>query len=105
MMAIRRHKKDDDVIIRVRVPRKGEVLGEIEQLLGDRRMNVRCSDGHTRLCRIPGKQRRRIFLHEGDIVLVEKWEVQENERGDILMRYYPQQVDWLRRRKFLENLE
>jgi len=94
-----------EVVQRVRVPRRGQVLGEVEQLLGDRRMMVRCIDGNTRLCRIPGKIRRRIWIKEGNIVLVEPWQVQTNERGDILWRYTNQQADWLKRKGYLKGLE
>ena len=92
-------------IVRVRLPKKGQLLGEVDQLLGDRRMNIRCTDGHTRLCRIPGKMRRRVWLKEGNIVLVEPWEVQSNERGDIVWRYTNQQADWLRKNNHLEGIE
>lgn len=97
--------KGEPEMVRVRVPRAGQVLGEVEQLLGDRRMSVRCTDGHVRLCRIPGKIRRRIWIKEGNIVLVEPWEVQANERGDILWRYTYQQADWLEKKGFLKNLD
>ena len=92
-------------MIRVRLPRKGQLLGEVEQLLGDRRMSVKCTDGHTRLCRIPGKIRRRIWIKEGNIVLVEPWEVQKNERGDILWRYTNQQARWLDDHGHLKGIE
>ncbi len=92
-------------ITRVRTPRRGEVLGEVEQLLGDRRMLVKCTDGYTRLCRIPGKIRKRIWIKEGNIVLAEPWSVQTNERGDIIWRYTNQQADWLEKRGFLRGLE
>jgi translation initiation factor 1A len=92
-------------VVRVRIPREGQVLGEVEQLLGDRRMSVRCTDGNTRLCRIPGKIRRRIWIKEGNIVLVEPWEVQTHERGDILWRYTHQQAGWLERKGFLDGIE
>ena len=92
-------------IIRVRLPRMGQLLGEVEQLLGDRRMSVRCTDGHTRLCRIPGKIRRRIWIKEGNIVLVEPWSVQTTIRADILWRYTIQQAGWLDRKGYLKNLE
>lgn len=100
-----KQKSGGEQIIRVRIPRSGQVLGEVEQLLGDRRMSVRCTDGHTRLCRIPGKIRRRIWIKEGNIVLAEPWEVQTTERGDILWRYTNQQADWLERKGFLKGLE
>ncbi|RLI92598.1 MAG: translation initiation factor eIF-1A [Candidatus Altiarchaeales archaeon] len=97
--------KKGEVVQRVRIPRDGQILGEVEQLLGDRRMLVKCVDGHRRLCRIPGKIRRRIWIKEGNIVLVQPWLVQSDERGDILWRYTNQQADWLRRRGYLKGLE
>lgn len=101
----RPQKDGEQQIIRVRLPRRGQVLGEVEQLLGDRRMMIKCVDGHNRLCRIPGKIRRRIWIKEGNIVLVEPWTVQTNERGDILWRYTIQQADWLEKKGFLKSLE
>lgn len=95
---------DGEEIVRVRVPRQGQLLGEVEQLLGDRRMLIRCTDGHTRLCRIPGKIRRRIWIKEGNIVLIEPWSVQSDEKGDILWRYTLQQGDWLERKGYLEGI-
>ena len=98
-------KRGGEEPIRVRVPRGRQVLGEVEQLLGNRRMLVRCTDKHTRLCRIPGKIRRRIWIKEGNIVLVEPWSVQSEERGDILWRYKSGQAEWLSRRGYLKGLE
>ncbi|MBN2251287.1 MAG: translation initiation factor eIF-1A [Candidatus Altiarchaeota archaeon] len=95
----------DVQIIRVRTPRRGQVLGEVEQLLGDRRMLIKCTDGHTRLCRIPGKIRKRIWIKEGNIILVEPWSVQTNERGDVVWRYTNQQADWLEKKGYLKGLE
>jgi len=91
-------------IVRVRLPRGRQFLGEVEQLLGDRRMSVKCTDGNTRLCRIPGKVRRRIWIKEGNIVLVEPWSVQSNEKGDVLWRYTPQQASWLERSGYLKGI-
>ena len=101
----KRKNEPDQQIIRVRVPRGKQVLGEVEQMLGNRRMLVRCTDGHIRLCRIPGKIRKRIWIKDGSIVLVDPWEVQSEERGDILWRYNKGQVGWLKRKNFLKKLE
>lgn len=100
----KRNTGDNAEVLRVRTPRQGQVLGEVEQLLGDRRMMVKCADGYKRLCRIPGKIRKRIWIKEGTIVLVELWQVQVNERGDILWRYTGQEANWLERKGFLKNL-
>jgi len=93
----------DPEIVRVKVPRGRQLLGEVEQLLGDRRMSVKCTDNHVRLCRIPGKVRRRIWIKEGDLVLIEPWTVQSDKKGDVLWRYTPQQAEWLERKGFLKG--
>ncbi|MEA1924311.1 MAG: translation initiation factor eIF-1A [Candidatus Altiarchaeota archaeon] len=102
---MKRKPSGDQQIVRVRVPRDKQLIGEVEQMLGNRRMLVRCTDGHTRLCRIPGKIRRRIWIKEGYIVLIEPWEIQSNEKGDILWRYNKGQVGWLKRKGFLKKLD
>lgn len=99
-------KKDTGVgeIKRVRVPKPSEFVGEVEIMLGNRRMNVRCNDGRTRLCRIPGKIRKRLRIKEGDLLLIEPWEIEKDAKGDILWRYSPQDAEWLSRRGFLNGI-
>lgn len=104
-MAQKKVDKNAPIIIRVRVPREGQVLGEVEQMLGERRMMVRCTDKRTRMCRIPGKIRRRIWIKEGRIVLVEPWTVQSDKKGDILWLYPIQQENWLRDKGYLKDLD
>jgi translation initiation factor 1A len=64
---------------------------------------VRCLDGHTRTCRIPGKIRYKLRVRAGDVVLVQKWTVQENEKADYLYRYTKTQVNVLIRRGLLKE--
>ena len=61
-------------IVRVRLPKGEEVIGILEQRLGGSRNEVRCLDGKTRNCRIPGRLKRRLWVRAGDVVLVEPWE-------------------------------
>ncbi len=82
---------------RTRLPRGNESLGILEQRLGASRTRVRCLDGKTRICRIPGKLKRKLWVREGDIVIVKPWELGGDERGDIIYKYRPAQVDWLRK--------
>lgn len=89
---------------RVRTPRQdqNEILGIIEQMLGASRVRVRCMDGKLRMGRIPGKLKRKIWVREGDIVIVVPWEVQSDEKCDIVWRYTKGQVEWLRRKGYLD---
>jgi translation initiation factor 1A len=97
----KRPKPGEEQIVRVKVPRKPEVFGLIEQRLGGNKMRVRCSDGKLRIGRVPGKYSRRLWLREGNLVIVKPWEVQGHERGDIIYSYSQAQRDWLIRNNLL----
>lgn len=92
-------------LARVRVPREPEVLGLLEQRNGASRCTVRCLDGKTRVCRIPGRLKRRLWVRERDIVLVEPWEFEGDTKGDIIFKYKPVQVHWLQKNGYLDKLQ
>ncbi len=91
-------------ISRIRVPRGTEVLGTVEMMLGGDKLRVKCHDGNTRICRIPGKMRKRVWIRIGDLVLVEPWSAQSNGRADIAFRYTPTQANWLRRKNLVKTV-
>lgn len=97
-------KDDKEQVVRVRMPRGEEMLGIVDEMLGGGRFRADCKDGKSRICRVSGKFRRRQWIRPGDIVLVRPWEVQGDERGDIIWKYRRAEVDWLRRKGMLENL-
>ena len=83
------------------LPAPSDVLGIAVKLLGFDRVLVKCQDGHERLCRIRGKMKRRVWIREGDVVLVSPWDFQSDKRGDIIWRYTHSQAEWLRRKGYL----
>lgn len=91
--------------VRVRLPRDRETLGTVDQRLGGSRMRVRCMDGKTRICRIPGRLKKKLWVREGDIVLIEPWELGGDEKGDVVYKYKLIQVEWLRKNGHLKELE
>ena len=90
---------------RVRTPRNKETLGIVEQRLGASRMSIKCFDGHNRICRIPGRLKRKLWVREGDVVLVEPWELGGDEKGDIVYKYKKNQVQWLQNHGYIKSLE
>lgn len=80
---------------RLRMPKNDEVFGVVERMLGGSRMLVRCKDDRVRTCRVPGRIRRRIWIKEGDVVIIKPWAVQGEEKGDIVWRYTKPQVNRL----------
>jgi len=79
------------------LPSPNDVLGVAIKLLGYDRVLVKCQDGHERLCRIRGKMKRRVWIREGDVVLVSPWDFQADTRGDLFWRYTKSQAEQLRR--------
>jgi len=52
--------------------------------------------------RIPGKMKKRIWIREGDVVIVVPWSFQD-EKADVVWRYTRPQVDWLKRKGYLNE--
>ncbi|NOZ81088.1 MAG: translation initiation factor eIF-1A [DPANN group archaeon] len=92
-------------IRRTKLPRGNQTLGILEERLGGSRARVKCLDGKTRICRIPGRLKRRLWVRPGDILLIEPWELSGDEKGDIIFKYRPTQVDVLRKKGMLEKLQ
>ena len=92
-------------ISRIRLPRGKQTFGIIEQRLGGSRMNVRCLDGKTRICRIPGRLKRHLWVREGDVTIVEPWEFGGEDKGDIIYKYSKSQVQFLNRKGYLKKME
>ncbi len=87
---------------RLRLPREGEVLGVVEQIVGFDRLRVRCRDGHVRTCRIPGKMKKRNWVRVDDVVIVVPWEVEGDRKGDLVYRYTGTEVEWLKKKGLWE---
>jgi translation initiation factor 1A len=83
------------------LPVANDVLCIAVRLLGFDRVLVKCQDGHERLCRIRGKMKRRVWIREGDVVLVSPWDFQSDKRGDIIWRYTRGQAEWLRKNGYI----
>jgi len=96
--------KEQVEIARIRMRRKGELLGVIEMMLGGDRVRANCSDGNVRVCRIPGRLRKRVWMRPGDLILVKPWIVQSDIRADIVYRYTHTQASWLKRKGYVEGI-
>src|SRR5512136_1772150 len=91
--------EQEEEVTRVRLPRlrEGEIMGIADQLLGASRIRVMCSDGKSRLGRIPGKLKKRMWIREGDLVIVKVWSFQD-DKCDIRFRYTKTEAAYLSRR-------
>ena len=59
-----------------------------------------CEDGRSRLGRIPGKLKKRMWIREGDLLIIIPWEFQD-EKADIKYRYTRTESAYLNRRNMI----
>ena len=87
---------------RLPLPRRnrGEVFGIASQLLGAARIRVMCEDNVSRMGRITGKMKKKMWIREGDLLILRPWGFQEG-KADILFRYSRTQSQYLARRNLL----
>ncbi|MEK6897784.1 MAG: translation initiation factor eIF-1A [Nanoarchaeota archaeon] len=93
---------DEQKIMRAPLPRGEELIGIIEQRVGGNKMMVKCLDGKTRNCRVPGRLKRKLWLRPGDVVIIELWELDKN-KGDVILKYKTSQIEWLKRNGYLKE--
>jgi len=97
---------EEQPLLRVRLPIKKEILGLVQQRLGASRMRILCLDGKERICRIPGRLRRELWVREGDVVIIEPWELGGDKNGDVIFKYRSKaEVDFLKKKGYLNNIE
>ena len=98
-------EKMQSEISRLYLPKGNQTFGVIEQRLGGSRMRVRCFDSKNRICRIPGRLTRKLWVRDNDIVVVEPWQFSGDEKGDVIYKYSPTQLSFLKKRGYLKQLE
>jgi len=76
------------------------MFGCAELMMGANHIRVRGFDGVTRMGRIKGKIKKKVWIREGDILIIIPWNFQD-EKCDIIYRYTGPQVEWLRRNNYL----
>ncbi|MAM83013.1 MAG: translation initiation factor eIF-1A [Euryarchaeota archaeon] len=91
--------------IRVPLPKRkiNEMFAIADQILGGRRVTAVCEDGESRLARIPGKMRRRQWVREGDLIVVQPWDFQDS-KADVRSRYTKTQSIYLSRKGVLPEI-
>jgi len=95
---------EQNIPVRVRMPRKGEFIGVIVQRYGGNRMEIHSTDGKKRNCRVPGRFKRSLWLRPKDIVLIVPWP-DDDSKGDIIFKYNGLAVSQLRKKGILNLLK
>ncbi len=65
----------------------GQEYAQVTRMLGNGRLEAYCFDSVKRLCHIRGKIKNRVWINNGDIILVSLREFQD-EKCDVIMKYF-----------------
>lgn len=84
-------------------PTLKEMFAVADQLLGASKMIVMCEDGKSRMARIPGKMKRRMWIKPGDLIIVKPWDFQD-DKADVKYRYIKVQSANLSKRGMIPEL-
>jgi translation initiation factor 1A len=97
-----RPNENEPKFARAPLPKGREVIGIVDQRHGGNKMKVRCVDGKERVGRVPGRLKRHLWLKPENVVILEPWEL-DDTKADILLKYKPNQVAWLKKEGHLET--
>ena len=89
---------------KVREPEDDEVIGIVLRKEGGGKYRIYCTDGNERICRIPGSKKRGIWVKRDSVVLVELWDIQGDEKGDIQKSYSQAETEWLEDQGYLDEI-
>ncbi|THH14114.1 hypothetical protein EW146_g6187 [Bondarzewia mesenterica] len=88
----RRGKNENDDDKRELVFREdGQEYAQVTKMLGNGRLEAMCFDGEKRLAHIRGKMRKKVWINQGDIVLLSLREFQD-DKADVIVKYTPDEA-------------
>jgi len=69
----------------------GQEYAQVIKMLGNGRLEALCFDGIKRLCHIRGKLRKKVWINQGDIILVGLRDYQD-AKADVILKYNPDEA-------------
>jgi initiation factor 1A len=64
---------------------------QVTKMLGNGRLQAQCFDGETRLAHIRGKMRKKVWINQGDIILISLRDFQD-DKADVIVKYTVEEV-------------
>lgn len=64
----------------------GQEYAQVTKMLGNGRLEAMCFDSVRRLCHIRGKLRKKVWINQGDIILVGLRDYQD-AKADVILKY------------------
>ena len=94
-------RTSNNITKKTKLPTKDEQFAVVIEMSGGSRMKAMCEDGNTRMVRIGGKLKKRMWCRENDLILVKPWVIQGEDKADLVYRYLPTERNWIIKRDIL----
>ncbi|GAA6014742.1 hypothetical protein JCM11491_001960 [Sporobolomyces phaffii] len=65
---------------------EGQEYAQVLKMLGNGRVEAMCFDGEKRLAHIRGKMRKKVWINQGDIILLSLRDFQD-DKADVIQKY------------------
>jgi translation initiation factor 1A len=75
---------------------EGQEYAMVLRMLGNGRLEAYCYDGKTRLATIRGKMRRKVWINQGDTILLGLRDYQD-DKADVIHKFLPEEVRELKK--------
>ena len=85
---------------KVKLPVKDEQFAVVIEMSGGSRLKAMCEDGKTRMIRIGGKLKKRMWVRDNDLILIKPWPIQGDQKAALIYRYLPTERNWVIKRNF-----
>ena len=94
-------KPSENIIKKVKLPYKDEQFAVVIEMSGGSRLKAMCEDGKTRMVRIGGRFKKRMWVRINDLILIKPWPIQAETKADLVYRYLPTQRNWILNRDII----
>ncbi|KAH3758851.1 eukaryotic translation initiation factor 1A, Y-chromosomal [Pelomyxa schiedti] len=91
----RRGKNEGDEKRELTFKEDGQEYAQVTRMLGNGRLEAACFDGSKRMCHIRGKLRKKVWVNQGDIVLLGLRDYQDG-KADVILKYNSEEARMLK---------
>ena len=83
---------------------RGELMAVVKEVSGGSRLIAICEDNIGRMVRIGGRLKKKMWTRVGDLIIVKKWQIQGDEKSDLVYRYTKTEKESLRRKGLIPEV-
>jgi translation initiation factor 1A len=73
-------------------------MAVVREVSGGSRLVAMCEDNQSRMVRIGGRFKKKMWVRVNDLIIIKKWQIQGDKKSDLVYRYTKTEKENLRRK-------